>query len=73
MLPSSRVGAISAIGIALLLVSPRVAAQAEPPAPEAARPKICLVLSGGGARGKKRRFGQGWRSACGASSRSSAR
>jgi NTE family protein len=35
--------------VASLLLSPPVAAQA--PAPEAKRPKICLVLSGGGARG----------------------
>ncbi len=51
MLPPPRVAAISATCIALILASPRLSAQEQPSAPEAKRPKICLVLSGGGARG----------------------
>jgi NTE family protein len=48
------IGAVSWLGLPLLLAAlalPAGAAEPVAPAPTAKRPKICLVLSGGGARG----------------------
>ena len=46
-----RLPAVGWVWLALMLIHAPLAAQPQAPAPEAKRPKICLVLSGGGARG----------------------
>jgi NTE family protein len=51
MLALFRLPVIGGVWLALTLIHAPLAAQPQPRAPEAKRPKICLVLSGGGARG----------------------